>query len=155
MFRRAGQVAEEFRNTDEMERTFRIDSALMRRAEAEGEGSADDRAQALRRKVATVGKSGSPAESPGGQLHCVVSVAMLSEGWDARNVTQILGLRAFSSQLLCEQVVGRGLRRLSYEKLDVPEFVDIYGVPFQLLPVQQRAPGGERRGLRGSRRCPA
>ena len=60
---------------------------------------------------------------------------MLSEGnWDARNVTQILGLRAFTSQLLCEQVVGRGLRRSSYEDLSQPEYVDVYGVPFELLP---------------------
>src|SRR5439155_837123 len=57
------------------------------------------------------------------------------ERWrDARNVTQILGLRAFTSQLLCEQVVGRGLRRSSYDDLSVPEYVDVYGVPFQLLP---------------------
>ena len=65
---------------------------------------------------------------------------MLSEGWDARNVTQILGLRAFSSQLLCEQVVGRGLRRSSYDDMTVPEYVDVYGIPFQAFPVK-----GERR----------
>lgn len=65
---------------------------------------------------------------------------MLSEGWDARNVTQILGLRAFSSQLLCEQVVGRGLRRYSYDDMSVPEYVDVYGIPFQAFPVK-----GERR----------
>ena len=52
--------------------------------------------------------------SQGEQIRCVVSVAMLNEGWDANNVTQILGLRAFNSQLLCEQVVGRGLRRMNY-----------------------------------------
>jgi len=66
---------------------------------------------------------------------------MLSEGWDARNVTQILGLRAFQSQLLCEQVVGRGLRRADYTDLSRPEYVDVYGVPFQLLPFA-RAAGG-------------
>jgi type III restriction enzyme len=60
---------------------------------------------------------------------------MLSEGWDARNVTHILGLRAFASQLLCEQVVGRGLRRSDYSDLSQPEYVDVYGVPFQLLPM--------------------
>jgi type III restriction enzyme len=64
----------------------------------------------LRRVVATVGKVGEPGE----QVRCVVSVSMLTEGWDANNVTQILGLRAFGSQLLCEQVVGRGLRRMDY-----------------------------------------
>ena len=52
--------------------------------------------------------------SQGEQLRCVVSVQMLSEGWDANNVTHIFGLRAFESQLLCEQVVGRGLRRMDY-----------------------------------------
>jgi type III restriction enzyme len=64
---------------------------------------------------------------------------MLSEGWDARTVTHIMGLRAFSSQLLCEQVVGRGLRRVFYEfdkekNLFEPEYVNIFGVPFTFLP---------------------
>src|SRR2546426_5656073 len=64
---------------------------------------------------------------------------MLSEGWDAKTVTHIMGLRAFSSQLLCEQVVGRGLRRTSYEVkasdgLFEPEYVNIFGVPFTFLP---------------------
>ena len=80
--------------------------------------------------VATVGKAGESGEG----IRCLISVQMLSEGWDAHNVTQILGLRAFTSQLLCEQVVGRGLRRSSYEDLGQPEYVDVYGVPFQLLP---------------------
>ena len=73
-------------------------------------------------------------------MRCLISVAMLSEGWDARNVTQILGLRAFTSQLLCEQVVGRGLRRSSSDNLSVPEYVDVYGVPFQLLPFAKATP---------------
>jgi type III restriction enzyme len=63
---------------------------------------------------------------------------MLSEGWDAKTVTHIMGLRAFTSQLLCEQVVGRGLRRTSYEVgedgLFKPEYVNIFGVPFTFLP---------------------
>lgn len=64
---------------------------------------------------------------------------MLSEGWDVKTVTHIMGLRAFSSQLLCEQVVGRGLRRTSYEInpescLFEPEYVNIFGVPFTFLP---------------------
>ena len=58
----------------------------------------------------TVGKRGRLGE----QVRCVVSVSMLTEGWDANTVTHILGVRAFGSQLLCEQVVGRGLRRRSY-----------------------------------------
>lgn len=68
---------------------------------------------------------------------------MLSEGWDAKTVTHIMGLRAFSSQLLCEQVVGRGLRRTSYDVAEdglfEPEYVNIFGVPFTFLPHE----GGE------------
>lgn len=72
---------------------------------------------------------------------------MLSEGWDANNVTHILGLRAFHSQLLCEQVVGRGLRRMDYTLdpktgLLTVEYVDIFGVPFSLIPFKGREPGG-------------
>ena len=117
--------------TGEPQVTVRIDSKLLADAEArEGDESAHDAAARLRELVATVGKPGQPGE----QVRCLISVGMLSEGWDARNVTQILGLRAFQSQLLCEQVVGRGLRRSDYSDLSVPEFVDVYGVPFQLLP---------------------
>jgi hypothetical protein len=80
-------------------------------------------------------------EPPGKNIRCVVSVGMFTEGWDAQNVTQILGLRAFSSQLLCEQVVGRALRRMNYEVnpetgLLEPEYADIFGVPFEVIPVQ-------------------
>lgn len=88
----------------------------------------------LRLQVDTVGQVGQPGE----QIRHVVSVGMLSEGWDAKTVTHILGLRAFSSQLLCEQVVGRGLRRTSYEQDDDgflgPEYVNVFGVPFSFLP---------------------
>jgi type III restriction enzyme len=117
--------------SSEAQVTVRIDSKLLADAEARDEGeSAHDAAARLRELVATVGKPGQPGE----QVRCLISVGMLSEGWDARNVTQILGLRAFQSQLLCEQVVGRGLRRSDYSDLSKPEFVDVYGVPFQLLP---------------------
>jgi type III restriction enzyme len=89
----------------------------------------------LRKVVDTVGRVGQPGEN----VQNVISVGMLSEGWDARTVTHIMGLRAFSSQLLCEQVVGRGLRRLSYDAnpstgLLEPEYVNIFGVPFTFLP---------------------
>jgi type III restriction enzyme len=89
--------------------------------------------------VATVGKPGKPGE----KIRCVVSEQMLNEGWDANNVTHILGLRAFSSQLLCEQVVGRGLRRMDYTPdpqtgLLTEEYVDIYGVPFSVIPFRGR-----------------
>ena len=70
-----------------------------------------EQAELLRKTVDTVGRQGQPGE----QIQNVISVGMLSEGWDAKTVTHIMGLRAFTSQLLCEQVVGRGLRRTSYE----------------------------------------
>lgn len=126
----SGDLDGEFQNDDEHEHTLRIDSSALRKAEGGAGGAAE---QALREKVSTVGKVG----RPGGKIRCVISVAMLSEGWDARNVTQILGLRAFSSRLLCEQVIGRGLRRADYTDLSKPEYVDIYGVPFSLIPVER------------------
>src|SRR3989338_7743325 len=94
-----------------------------------------EQAELLRRMVDTVGQKGKPGE----QIQNVISVGMLSEGWDAKTVTHIMGLRAFSSQLLCEQVVGRGLRRTSYEVnpgtgLFDAEYVNIFGVPFTFLP---------------------
>jgi len=84
----------------------------------------------LREVMNTVGDKG----KLGGEIRCVVSVSMLTEGWDANTVTHILGVRAFGTQLLCEQVVGRGLRRQSYELneeglFDV-EYADILGIPF-------------------------
>ncbi|HMS24694.1 MAG TPA: DEAD/DEAH box helicase family protein [Acidimicrobiia bacterium] len=89
----------------------------------------------LREIVDSVGKP----RAAGEQIQHVIAVAMLSEGWDTKNVTHIMGLRAFSSQLLCEQVVGRGLRRVNYEinqetGLYDPEYVNIFGVPFSFLP---------------------
>jgi len=99
-----------------------------------------EQAELLRRMVDTVGKAG----QLGAGIQKVISVGMLSEGWDAKTVTHIMGLRAFTSQLLCEQVVGRGLRRTSYEVnpetgLFEPEYVNIFGVPFTFLPHE----GGE------------
>ena len=97
--------------------------------------SKKERAELLRKTVDTVGRPG----EPGAQVQNVISVGMLSEGWDAKTVTHIMGLRAFTSQLLCEQVVGRGLRRTSYDVdeetgLFRPEYVNIFGVPFTFLP---------------------
>lgn len=88
----------------------------------------------LREVMNTVGKK----DLLGEQVRCVVSVSMLTEGWDANTVSHILGIRAFRSQLLCEQVVGRGLRRRSYAANDEgrfePEYADVYGVPFAFIP---------------------
>lgn len=88
----------------------------------------------LREVMNTVGKPG----RLGSGVRCVVSVSMLTEGWDANTVTHILGVRAFGTQLLCEQVVGRGLRRRSYalneEGRFEPEYAEVYGVPFSFIP---------------------
>jgi len=90
----------------------------------------------LREVMNTVGKPG----TLGGSVRCVVSVSMLTEGWDCNTVTHVLGVRAFGTQLLCEQVVGRALRRRSYALNDEtglpePEYAEVYGVPFEILPV--------------------
>ena len=102
--------------------------------------NARQRAELLRRQVDTVGRAGGPGE----RIQNVISVGMLSEGWDAKTVTHIMGLRAFASQLLCEQVIGRGLRRTAYDVsadtgLLEPEYVNVFGVPFTFLPHESRA----------------
>ena len=136
------------------ERTLHIDSRVLEMAESQEEATAIEesiedgqedepvhkvskkrQAEVLRQTVDTVGQPGKPGEG----IQKVISVGMLSEGWDAKTVTHIMGLRAFSSQLLCEQVVGRGLRRTSYEVnpttgLFDAEYVNIFGVPFTFLP---------------------
>lgn len=88
----------------------------------------------LREVMNTVGKPG----RLGGQVRCVISVSMLTEGWDANTVSHVLGIRGFGTQLLCEQVVGRGLRRRTFA-LDeqghfLPEYAEVYGVPFSFIP---------------------
>ncbi|MBX3691719.1 DEAD/DEAH box helicase family protein [Dokdonella sp.] len=150
------------------ERTLRVDSRVLEKAEI-GETAAADKdyeerlraivesaglppdreadllarkkEEILREIVDNVGKRGTAGQS----LQNVISVAMLSEGWDAKNVTHIMGLRAFTSQLLCEQVIGRGLRRVSYETdengLFIPEYVNVFGVPLSIF--QDADDGGE------------
>ena len=139
-----GQVFPDlFSNRETRTRTMRIDSRLLADAElGKASGSRKQAAEDLRRVVDTVGKPGEPGE----QIRCVVSVQMLTEGWDANNVTHILGLRAFESQLLCEQVVGRGLRRMDYTPdretgLLTEEYVDVYGIPFSVIPYKGRPKG--------------
>jgi type III restriction enzyme len=122
--------------------TLRIDSNLLAAAESEGpKPTRKEAAEELRKIVSIVGKPG----APGALIRCVVSVNILSEGWDANNVTHILGLRGFQSQLLCEQVVGRGLRRMDYTPDPrsgrlIAEYVDIFGAPFSLIPFKGREP---------------
>jgi type III restriction enzyme len=97
----------------------------------------------LREMVSTVGSKGKPGE----HVRAIVSVNMLSEGWDVKSVTHILGLRAFGSPLLTEQIIGRGLRRTNYDVLNQPleerpegseETVDAFGIPFVGFPVEKR-----------------
>ncbi|MDO9536762.1 MAG: DEAD/DEAH box helicase family protein, partial [Thermoplasmata archaeon] len=139
----------------EINQMLHIDSKVLKEAENTDEESLfaydddfdpsrlsqKDRAKYLREQVDTVGKVGKPGE----QIQNVISVGMLSEGWDAKTVTQIMGLRAFSSQLLCEQVVGRGLRRTSYETeengLFKAEYVNIFGIPFSFMPHESNEDG--------------
>ena len=135
-----GALFPEFTNREGFRPTLRIDSKMLAQAESDDPGAnRQDAAQQLRRIISTVGKPGQPGE----HIRCVVSVAMLTEGWDANNVTHIFGLRAFGSQLLCEQVVGRGLRRMDYTPdpetgLLTEEYVDVYGIPFTLIPFKGR-----------------
>ena len=158
------------------DKTLRVDSRVLEKAEI-GESSGTDKhyearlqsiidaaaipddhkqrllslkkEELLREIVDNVGKRG----QAGQDLQSVISVAMLSEGWDAKNVTHIMGLRAFTSQLLCEQVIGRGLRRVAYDtepvvgadgverKLFKPEYVNVFGVPLSIF--QDVGDGGE------------
>jgi type III restriction enzyme len=94
----------------------------------------------LREVMNTVGKPGRLGE----QIRCVVSVSMLTEGWDANTVTHVLGIRAFGTQLLCEQVIGRALRRQSYdlneENLFNVEYADVLGIPFDFTAKPVVAP---------------
>jgi type III restriction enzyme len=127
---------------DEIER-FRRD--LIERSGNAQAGDDIDDSTLLREVMNTVGKKGKLGE----QIRCVVSVSMLTEGWDANTVTHVLGVRAFGTQLLCEQVVGRALRRQSYELNDEGlfnvEYADVLGIPFDfaakpvvVVPVKPR-----------------
>ncbi|MBX3349008.1 MAG: DEAD/DEAH box helicase family protein [Nitrospira sp.] len=127
------------RNSDEDDRncwvTIQIDSKVFD-ADKGNEGI-------IREMVNTVGRKGKPGE----HVRCIVSVNMLSEGWDVQSVSHILGLRAFGSPLLTEQIIGRGLRRTNYDVLNQPlderpdgseETVDAFGIPFVGFPVEKR-----------------
>jgi len=102
-------------------------------------GDDRDHRDIVRGALNSVGKPGGLGE----HIRCVVSVQMLTEGWDTRTVTHILGYRAFSTQLLCEQVTGRALRRSNYDNYDedrrlVAEYAEVIGVPFEFMPVKRR-----------------
>lgn len=149
---------EQFHNNGRLN-TIRVDSKVVQ--ETETEGAKGDETRWMRFTLDTVGKTewpldrqerpiypagfvelaeklGKSLHPPGRDVRCIVSVGMLTEGWDANTVTHIIGLRPFMSQLLCEQVVGRGLRRTSYEVGEngrLPEEVaKVFGVPFEIIP---------------------
>lgn len=139
LFEHMTREYELLRNLDDEERkrwvTIPIDSKVF---------DADKGNEAvLREMVNTVGRKGKPGE----YVRCIISVNMLSEGWDVQSVSHILGLRAFGSPLLTEQIIGRGLRRTNYDVLNQPleerpdgseETVDAFGIPFVGFPVEKR-----------------
>jgi type III restriction enzyme len=122
---------------DEIER-FRRETVERTGDTRAGENITDQ--ELLREVMNTVGKPG----QLGGAIRCVVSVSMLTEGWDANTVTHVLGIRAFGTQLLCEQVIGRALRRQSYdlneEGLFNVEYADVFGIPFDFTAKPVIAP---------------
>ena len=154
------------RNTDGDNYTIRVDSKVVQ--ESDGGEARSDADRWMRLTLDTIGKTAWPQDAqarplypegfetlagklekplhpPGRDVRCIVSVGMLTEGWDCNTVTHIIGLRPFMSQLLCEQVVGRGLRRLSYAveedgKLG-EEVAKIFGVPFEVIPLKTNPPG--------------
>jgi type III restriction enzyme len=156
----------ELRNDESDVRTIRVDSKVV--AETDTGGAKQDETAWMRVTLDTVGsidwpkddqgrpvypdgfeelatKLGRPLHPPGRDIRCIVSVGMLTEGWDCNTVTHIVGLRPFMSQLLCEQVVGRGLRRRDYEvgedgKL-TEEVAKILGVPFEMTPFKKVGTG--------------
>ena len=155
-----------FRNTADRINTIRVDSRVVQETDS-AEAKSDESAW-MRLTLDTVGKVkwpedrqgrtlypegfeelarklGRPLHPPGRDLRCIVSVGMLTEGWDCNTVTHIIGLRPFMSQLLCEQVVGRGLRRASYEvgegDLLSEEVSKVFGVPFEVIPFKASPDG--------------
>lgn len=157
---------ESFRNKDGRISTIRVDSKVVHETDT-GEAK-NDEVQWMRKTLDTVGKTdwpqdrqgailfpegfeelakklNRPLHPPGRDVRCIVSVGMLTEGWDCTTVTHIVGLRPFMSQLLCEQVVGRGLRRTNYDvgedgKLK-EEVAKIFGVPFEVIPFKTNENG--------------
>ena len=122
---------------DEIER-FRRERVERTGNRSDGDHITDQ--ELLREVMNTVGKPGTLGDS----IRCVVSVSMLTEGWDANTVTHVLGVRAFGTQLLCEQAVGRALRRQSYDlnedSLFDVEYADVLGIPFDFTAEPVVAP---------------
>ena len=123
---------------DDFQKTFGREISEFKAELARTNGAAEAEkvsdAQLMREVMNTVGQPG----KLGADIRCVVSVSMLTEGWDANTVTHVLGVRAFGTQLLCEQVVGRALRRVNYQPDEHgylrPEYADVLGIPFDFTP---------------------
>lgn len=155
-----------FRNRNGKINTIRVDSKVVHETDT-GEAKSDE-SRWMRFILDTVGKTdwtrdrqgrpvypegfeplatklGRPLHPPGRDVRCIVSVGMLTEGWDCTTVTHIIGIRPFMSQLLCEQVVGRGLRRASYELGPGGKFTEevsrVFGVPFEVIPFKANPQG--------------
>jgi type III restriction enzyme len=162
----------DFRNRDGAIHTIRVDSNVV--SETDSGDAKSDLTAWMRYTLDTVGrldwpkdrqdspiypegfvalaeKLQRPLHPPGRDVRAIVSVGMLTEGWDCNTVTHIVGLRPFMSQLLCEQVVGRGLRRASYETEGEgtderlgEEVAQVFGVPFQIVPFKANQGGAPR-----------
>jgi type III restriction enzyme len=158
---------EGFKNKDDEINTIRIDSKVVHETDT-GEAKSDE-TRWMRLTLDTVGKCEwphdpqgrpiypdgfeelaaklqRPLHPPGRDIRCIVSVGMLTEGWDCQTVTHIIGLRPFMSQLLCEQVVGRGLRRRDYQDFEEDgklreEIAQVLGVPFEVIPYKATPEG--------------
>lgn len=155
-----------FRNRDGEVNTIRVDTKVVHETDT-GEAKGDE-VRWMRFTLDTVGKIAWPTDRqgrplypdgfeelakklerpfhpPGRDVRCIVSVGMLTEGWDCNTVTHIIGLRPFMSQLLCEQVVGRGLRRRDYEPGEDDKFKEevakVFGVPFEVIPFKANPQG--------------
>jgi type III restriction enzyme len=158
---------DQLRNTEDRIVTIRVDTKVVQ--ESDVEGAKSDEVAWMRFTLDTVGRVAWPRDGqqrpiypegfeelanklrrplhpPGRDIRCVVSVGMLTEGWDCNTVTHIIGLRPFMSQLLCEQVVGRALRRRSYDDFDeqgrlTEEVAKVFGVPFEVIPFKENKTG--------------
>lgn len=132
-------ISTEFKNAAGSEIERFKDELIQRTGDRAAAEKIDDTA-ILREVMNTVGRPG----QLGANIRCVVSVSMLTEGWDANTVTHVLGVRAFGTQLLCEQVIGRALRRVSYQPDDqnkfAVEYADIFGIPFDFTAQAVQAP---------------
>jgi len=161
-----------FRNTDDRINTIRVDTKVV--YETDTDGAKADEMRWMRLTLDTVGKTqwpanrqgrpiypegfeelakklGKPFHPPGRDVRCIISVGMLTEGWDCSTVTHIIGLRPFMSQLLCEQVVGRGLRRRNYipdpeTGKFMEEVAQVFGVPFEIVPFKAAGGGVKKPG---------